>query len=729
VSPGLKAEAAVVRQPALARLWTAAGTPAGAAVLVGGLMVAAFVARILLAMRIQAPWEMPDEILYAETSRNFLSTGHYVFRDHPEALRTIYPALISPAWLAGSVHTAYTLVKVINVTLMTLGAIPLFLWARRLVSPLWAVFAVALYLAMPGIIYSGEILTENAFLPAAMLALFAMALALERPTVLRQLAALGAIALATAARLQGVVFLPVLFTAIALVLFLDAVAAAPGERRRTVVSKIRRFWPSLAAVAIAFSVYGAYELVRGNGLSRGLGTYEQISSAHYAVRPAVRWIAYHFSELAFSVCLIPMSALIVLFGLACRRATAPKESERAFLAVTTAAVVWVVVQVGLFASHFSVRIEERYMFNLGPALYLALVIWLARGLPRPPGLTAAAALVPVSLLLVLPYGALLTQALFNDTYGLIPVWRLTQRLGSLEETTLVLAACALMLGLLFAAVPRRAALVLVPVTVMAFLVFSTNSVLGTVRFLSVATRHAGGLQGDPSWVDHAIGKDKRVEVLYTTDFADPHVAWQAEFWNRSVRRVFGVTSQDPSIPDVSTSVDGRGRIVPVLPATSADRRPRYVLAAKGVAVEGTPLASGGQLVLWHVRPPLRLTQVTSGITPDGWTGSSAAYTVYNAPHGTTRADVILGLPLTGIPPAHVQATVGPLRIPDGVPTQTRVWATRKTVVGPNRRRVLTLPVRRGPFQIILAVSPTFSPSQFGSPDTRTLGVQARLVFR
>ena len=43
--------------------------------------------------------------------------------------------------------TTYALAKAINVVLMTAAAIPLYLWARRLVSPVWALVAVALTLA------------------------------------------------------------------------------------------------------------------------------------------------------------------------------------------------------------------------------------------------------------------------------------------------------------------------------------------------------------------------------------------------------------------------------------------------------------------------------------------------------------------------------------------------------------------------------------------------------
>jgi len=687
-------------------------------------MVASFVSRALLAQKVLAPWELPDELLYAETSRNFLSSLHYVFRDHSAALRTIYPALISPAWLAGSVHTSYVLVKVINAALMTLGAIPLFLWSRRLVAPLWAVLVVVLYLAMPGFVYSAEILTENAFLPAAMLALFAIAVALERPTVPFQLLALGAIALATAARLQGIVFLIVFPTAIGLVLLLDALAAAPDERRSLVLAKVRRYWPSLAVVVFLAVCYVGLELVRGASLSRGLGTYQQISSAHYEVGLALRWILYHFGELAFSVGLIPMSALIVLFGLACRRETAPKPAERAFLAVTTASVFWVVIQVGLFASRFSLRIEERYMFNLAPALFLAMVVWLTRGLPRPRALTVAAVLVPAVFLLVLPYRSLLSQTVFNDTYGLIPVWRLMERLGSVDDTKLVLAGGVLLAGLLFAAVPRRVALYAVPVSLLAFLVVSTNSVLGTVEHLSSSARHAGALTGNPSWIDESIGKNSRVDVIYTKDFADPHVAWQAEFWNRSVHRLFGLTAQDPSIPDLTAKLDRRGRVVPLVPAGSPDRNPRYVLTTANADVDGRRVASAGQLVLWRVPSPLRLRSLVQGITPDGYTSATATYRRFVQPPGATHVDLFVTRPgFWPVPTARVVAGVGPLG-------SDVIWSKQGARVRAGQTVRISLPIRKAPFRVRLSVSPTFSPSQFGPyPDTRQLGAQARFVVR
>jgi Dolichyl-phosphate-mannose-protein mannosyltransferase len=696
---------------------------------VAGLLLVAAAARIAIDRHVVAPWIMLDELQYADAARSFADHGHYYFRDHPYALRTIYPALISPAWLAGSVHTAYTLTKAINVVLMLSASIPLYVWARRLVTPVWAVVAVVLYLLIPGFMYSAEILTENAFVPAMVLALFAIAVALERPTLVRQLLALGAVGLGIAVRLQGLVLLLILPTAILLMLVLEAIPA-PGDRRRRALARLRQFWPSLGTLVLGLLAYFVYELGRGASLSSGFGVYTPIATAHYTVRGAFRWIVYSFGEVSLSVGLIPVCALIVLIGLAARRDV--NASERAFAAVSAAGVFWVVVQVGTFASHFSQRVEERNMFNIVPVLLLALVIWLARGLPRPPGITAVAVLLPVGFLLTLPIETLIsTQAFFTDTFGLIPLYRLSLLHTGLGDLRVIVGLGAVVAGLLFASLPRSWARWMVPIAIAAFLVVSSRAVYHQLTFISSASRHAGGLVGDPSWIDHAIGKNARAQFLYTTDIdLDQHILWNTEFWNRSLRRVYGVTSQDPSIPDVTAPLDpANGRIVPQLPADSPDVDPKYVVADTNVGVDGTRIAHGGALALYRVQAPLRISTITVGVQPDAWTDATASYTRYVVPPGAKQVVVTVSRPpLKGPPPSQVDVAVGPVAVVNGSATISRVWERRRWSVGNGMRHTFVLPLRGGAFQVELAAS-TFVPQQYGYADTRTLGVQVAFAVR
>ena len=701
-------------------------TRIGAGVLVGGLLAAAFVARALLARYVVSPWIVPDEVEYAAVSRSFLDTGQYLFRDHSMSIPSIYPALVSPAWLASSVSTSYTVIKTINCALLVAGAIPLYLWGRRLAPPLWAALAVALYLAIPGFMYSGEILTENAYIPASLLGLFAIAVAIERPSLMNQILALGAIALAVAARLQGVVLLLVLPSAIGLALILDAIAAVPAERRRVVAARLRSFMPSLATLAVGFVAYVVYELARGAPLSSGFGIYKEVGQAQYQFMPVLRWVIYHFGELSFAAALLPLSALIVLLGLACRRATAPLPAERAFLAVAVPALFWMVLEAAAFASDFSLRVEERYMESLFPVLFLALVTWLARGLPRPAGLTAAALLVPVGLLFALPYESLLsTQSYATDTFGLIPLARLTEKLaGGAGDVRILLGAGTLVAAILFASLPRAWSRVAVPAAVAAFLLLSSASVFAQVTFQSRAALQAGQLTGDPSWIDHAIGRDSRVAFLYTPEIdADQHILYEAEFWNRSVRRIFGVTAPVPSISDVTAPLNpSTGRVRPQLPADSPELRPRYVVAANTVDVAGTRIAGAGLLELHRVHPPLRFATLITGLTPDAWTSPSATYLRYVSARKGAR--VIVGVsrpPLDGPPPANVTVTVRRLSGP--------VWVRRSWVLRNGTSHQFVLPLRRGPFEVGVSVSPPFVPSSYGYGDDRTLGVQASFTLQ
>ena len=123
-------------------------------------------------------------------------------------MRTMYPALVSPAWLATSVGTAYAVAKVLNVLLMTLAAIPFFLWARRLVRPVLALLATLLVLLLPAVLYANMIMTESAFLPAFLLWILLAARALERPTPLRQVLAIVSIGLPVAIRARASFWCP-----------------------------------------------------------------------------------------------------------------------------------------------------------------------------------------------------------------------------------------------------------------------------------------------------------------------------------------------------------------------------------------------------------------------------------------------------------------------------------------------------------------------------------------
>jgi asparagine N-glycosylation enzyme membrane subunit Stt3 len=69
----------------------------------------------------------------------------------------LYPVLIAPAWLAGSMHTTYLLAKAINAVLMSLVAIPVYLWGSRTAPRSYALVAAALTLLLPSLFHTREL--------------------------------------------------------------------------------------------------------------------------------------------------------------------------------------------------------------------------------------------------------------------------------------------------------------------------------------------------------------------------------------------------------------------------------------------------------------------------------------------------------------------------------------------------------------------------------------------
>jgi hypothetical protein len=708
---------------------TVRNPPRAAALTLAFLVVVSIGARIWLARKIATPWIMVDELLYSEMAKSFASTGHFLIRGVPSGIGNVaYPALISPAWLFDPMSTTYGLAKAINVVAMTVTVVPLYLWARRLVSPPYALVAVGLVLLMPSFIYTGMLMTENAFLPAFVLAAFAFALALERPTLLRQLAAFGTILLATAVRYQGLVLLLVLPTAILLKVLLELQAERRRRPLRFLANELRRYWISAALLAGAAVLYVLLELARGRGLSSGLGTYQEVARKNYSFDAARHWILLHFAELGLSVAILPVSAFLLLLGLGFTRRGTRSAAERAFLAVTAAAILWIVVEVAVFASGFSLRIEERYMFFLAPLLFLALALWLDRGLPRPLLLTVVAAAVPAALLFALPLGSLLNISILSDTFGLIPFLRLSERLvaGGIPEARKFMLAGGIAAALAFVVWPRKGRPeLLFPTAVAAFLVLSSYSVDGALRDYSRNLRDSAGTMGTPSWIDRRLGSGGDAAFLLGTTsetWPETLALWQTEFWNRSLHSVFNLSTPEPvGGPETAARVDPATGLI-LSTASGKGLTATYVVSSLSFGVDGRLIAARPPFALYRTEGPLRVAEETTGIYGDGWMGADAAYTRF-----AVRAPGQIAVTLTRTAwggkdvPGHVRIQLAPL---GGKPVEVRTW-----VIHSGSARVFRLRTPRRRFQVTVHIEPTFSPSQFGLPDTRQLGAQAAFRFR
>ena len=320
-------------------------------------------AHFLVVLDYPAPYVFIDELVYSNLAKSFAATGHFALRGVPTTLGYAkgYPVLISP-WYAlfGDVPRAYDAIRIFDSILMSTAAVPAYFVARRLAGARWALFAALLSVAIPPMLYTSVVMTENAFYPAFMFFVWALVAALERPTPLRQIAVFASVALAYVFRAQGVALLPAILTAILLLALLNGVAV-PTARARAAWRTVTDFWVSWALVLVVGVGFVVYEKARDRPLRTALGAYEWTSSAHYSPRVVARWFLYHLAEIDLALGVIPVAAFIVLVVLACLRNSAPE--LRVFSAVALPTIFWLTLVVAAFASKADVnRIEERNLF-------------------------------------------------------------------------------------------------------------------------------------------------------------------------------------------------------------------------------------------------------------------------------------------------------------------------------------------------------------------------------
>src|SRR5204863_377888 len=133
--------------------------------------------------KVPVPWIAPDEMVYGLLGRSLYEHGTLDILGGP----TPFYSFLTPA-LAGfplsvfDTGTGYDLLRGLQALVMSLAAVPVYLWGRRLVSPRSAIVAAALTVAAPGLVYSGLVMTEVLFYPLLVLAAWAMAESIARPS-------------------------------------------------------------------------------------------------------------------------------------------------------------------------------------------------------------------------------------------------------------------------------------------------------------------------------------------------------------------------------------------------------------------------------------------------------------------------------------------------------------------------------------------------------------------
>ena len=552
-----------------------------------------------LAHRIAAPWIMVDELVYSELAKSFAAHGHFLVRGVPShGYGFVYPVLIAPAWrLSSSVPNAYLVAKIVNAVIMSLAAVPVYFLARRLLAPRLALVAAALTVAVPSMLYTGTLMTENAFYPVFLTCVLALVVMLERPTPVNQLLVLALCGLAFATRQQALALVPAILTA--------PLLYAPR--------RLRQFAWLYGTVGVAAVVALLATVARGRSPLTLLGAYRAATTSNYSVGGVFHFIVYHLGEIDLYLGVIPFAALIALWF-------APGRA-RAFAAATLPVFVFLTIEVAAFASQASVdKIEERNLFYVAP---FALIALLATPLRKRAVLAGAAVAGVLPVFVDFPH--FIKTSAVADTFALLPWWWVQDHWITLGQVRWAALGVSLVAAGFFVLLPRRYALVL-PALVGVYFVLTTLVVENGrhgIHQASLGKLWAGIRVARPNWIDHAVDTGASVAILRSGQMSDETV-WENEFFNRSVGTIYSYAVQRVPDPLPETPLTKRGE---QLVAGGRVVRASYVLTDGSVDLLGKPVAVDPQLgvTLYRVNGPLIVPVNVTGLYPDTWSGPSVLY--------------------------------------------------------------------------------------------------------
>jgi glycosyltransferase involved in cell wall biosynthesis len=668
----------------------------------GALYAVAVAVTLTLALRVKTPWIMVDELVYSDTARSVADGAGFTIRGHAAGYGYVYPLLLSIAYaVADRMTDVYALARVLNALLMCSVVVPVYLLARRVVRVPAALAAAALAVALPATVYVASLMTENIFYP--LFAWFALALvaALDRPTLRRQVVVLALCVLLFLTRAQAVVLFAAVLTA--------PLALAWIERGRP--RSLRAWRPLYGLVAVVALAVVVYETARGRSVFNVLGGYSVAGSTSYHFWPVLEWVVLHLSTLALTTWVLPFAASVVVLA----SARHLDRQLRVLAAAIASLGVWLVLEVGVFASRYSFRLEERNLFYLTPLLVIALLAWIERGQPRPARATVVGALVAVALVGAIPFVSLLDENSQSDTPSLQPWWYLGSSWTGMATVALVASVTALALAAAFLWLPARFAPWL-PALVGAGFVLTWIPLEAWPNGFPQASVHFydAGVAAGTSWIDRTVGTNADVAVLWSGGSAVR--IWQDEFWNRSIRRVYGLDGAELPGNMPQTDVTAQRSSSELLDASGRPIDAEYVLTDTRTPVVGQRVAGDPDhlLALYRVRKPIRLALRITGWYDDSWTGPQVQWTREQCTGGRLRFDVRSD-------PGLFAHTVQHVTIAGTTPGRT-------IVVHPNDQpHVVTLPLQPsgGRCLVELAISPARIPANYPKlhiQDNRLLGV-------
>ena len=328
--------------------------------LLGLVVVAAATFRLLLGRAATEPRVFGDELVYSGLAKGFALEGQPLFRGEVDLAHSmLYPLLIAPAHVLGADGArAFEATKAMNAVVVASAAVPAYLLARRVVTPLFALAVAFLVAFEPWTAYASLVMTESLFLPAFTTFVLLLARMLDRPTLGRQLAVLASLALLAGIRPQGVALVGAVLGAVAI-----NGLRAPPFRRTLVVYR-----PLLAGLGVGL---GAAVVAMALGDDAPGGVSGGVLEGLLDPVGLLTWSSWTVAVFGLALGVVALVLYPFALGSLLR---SPVERDRATgVALLTSSLALLLSVAAVSASPYGLDVlHERYLFYLTPLVLVGL---------------------------------------------------------------------------------------------------------------------------------------------------------------------------------------------------------------------------------------------------------------------------------------------------------------------------------------------------------------------
>jgi hypothetical protein len=610
-------------------------------------LVIGFIMLIVVAVVGFFSWQIsgyePDEVGYTHLSLGIAHSLSPITLRYGggSRLNQLYPLLIAPIWGAFGNVTAFRIAHIWNVLLMASAAIPAYLLAIEVVRRRWAAYLVAaLVVFAPWMTLSLAELTEVAAFPACIWALFGMQRALVEPSPVRDLVALGLIALACYGRLQLAILVPILIVAILVHEVGYALAVRQGRRAKLAeaLSRMVRVHSPICLLGLAGVVVGMPLLLSGR-LSSALGFYGNTLTGVTLNQSTLDMSRAYLAFIVLGMGVLPAIVSVGFFGESLLSPVSRR--AHAFASLGAVTVVVLIVQVAEISVRFDEGIlQERYVFYIVPLFAVGMCAGLL--LTRHPLKMLIGGSVAVAILVATTHYQSARNAFWYQVspamtgfYDWIrPMFGAsggpTVDPGALNQLTAGLVV--LVVGLLVAVLSRMvsSSRLLASVAVVALLFCgaeTVNALWHVVHGNSGGVGYGEGSLRDVDWVDRHVPQGAPVAQVVSNvgGLGSSRGLWEdSEFWNRSITGAytFGVVS-DSYLATSPLRIDRVSGAITLKSGGVIAPSQRYlVTAARGfpVGYAGTVIghSSDGTLEALRIARPLHAAWAVFGVSGNGW---------------------------------------------------------------------------------------------------------------